>query len=339
MVSRQPSAPGAAPRPGNVVYTLTVTNNGPNLAPNVIVIDTLPSDVTLVSAVPSQGTVVQTTDDVRFFYLGNLSSGAQATITLTVRPNRSGTFTNHARVFADATDANLANNTSSRTVTVTQGLNITTPPATANISEHGTYTGSFRFTDPSGGSWTATIVYGDGSPVATFGATPSTSIPLSHMYAESGAYTVCVSVRNNSSGCVAEAAALVSVANLTPTLTLSDPSAPAVIHAADEHLFRLSTTDFGPRFVYRLTWGDGGDVEEFVSDATCLAGHPYAAPGTYTIRATVVDKDGAESAERTLTITVAPPVSYYPTAIEQEFVERLTPAPIRRPTARAWAWT
>ena len=43
----------------NLTYTVTVTNNGPNNASNVMVTDTLPANVTFVSATPSQGTCAQ----------------------------------------------------------------------------------------------------------------------------------------------------------------------------------------------------------------------------------------------------------------------------------------
>ena len=51
--------------------------------------------------------------------LGNLDPGETATITLVVKPNRKGSFTNTASAsLASPGDPNLANNTNSKTVTV-----------------------------------------------------------------------------------------------------------------------------------------------------------------------------------------------------------------------------
>ena len=106
----------AAPDPvtaGNeLAYTLTVTNNGPAGATGVIVTDTLPAGVTLVSATPSQGTCGGAVTCA----LGNLASGSSVTITIiaTVDPALAGgVITNTASVTGTETDPDPANNTAS----------------------------------------------------------------------------------------------------------------------------------------------------------------------------------------------------------------------------------
>lgn len=95
--------------PGNTLtYTLVISNAGPDTADNVVVADTLPGGVTLVSATPSQGTCNGTTCD-----LGNLTNGAQASITIVVTVNvgTAGPLLNTAQVSSDTPDPDPSNNT------------------------------------------------------------------------------------------------------------------------------------------------------------------------------------------------------------------------------------
>ncbi|WP_158553906.1 COG1361 S-layer family protein [Micromonospora deserti] len=68
-------------------YVVTVTNDGPSVARDVVVADTLPAGASFVSVTPSAGTCANgqpTTRDVRCG-LGNLAAGASATITIVAR--------------------------------------------------------------------------------------------------------------------------------------------------------------------------------------------------------------------------------------------------------------
>lgn len=96
----------------DVVYTLTLTNYGPDDATGVEITDLLQAGYTLVTAVPSQGTYTAGTG---VWNVGNLANGASVvlTITATILDN-GGPWHNIAAVTAaDQDDPTITNNTSS----------------------------------------------------------------------------------------------------------------------------------------------------------------------------------------------------------------------------------
>jgi uncharacterized repeat protein (TIGR01451 family) len=103
----------ATPEPvkvtSNLTYSISVTNNGPAQASDVLLTDTLPPGVTFLSASSSQGSCMETSGVVTCM-LGALNSGASASVTLVVVPNAAGSITNHARVTSSSSDPNLADN-------------------------------------------------------------------------------------------------------------------------------------------------------------------------------------------------------------------------------------
>jgi uncharacterized repeat protein (TIGR01451 family) len=106
-------------------YTLSVSNNGPDDASGVVVVDTLPAGVTFVSAsagcVEAGGVVTCT--------IGDLANAGSVEISiLVIAPATTGTITNTATVSGDAIDANLTNNTDSEDTVVGPDLYITYLP-------------------------------------------------------------------------------------------------------------------------------------------------------------------------------------------------------------------
>lgn len=109
--------PGRAPTGRNLPYTVTVTNNGPNAASGVTVIDQLPPSVAFVSATPTQGTCWESGQIVTC-ELGTLGGGASTTINIVVKPTMPGTITNTATVSASTPDPNGDNNSDSEATSV-----------------------------------------------------------------------------------------------------------------------------------------------------------------------------------------------------------------------------
>ena len=89
----------------NVIFTITVINNGPGNATNVVATDNLPTGYSFVSASASLGTW-----NSPLWSIGNLANGASETLSITAKVNSSGIYTNTANVTANEPDPNLSNN-------------------------------------------------------------------------------------------------------------------------------------------------------------------------------------------------------------------------------------
>jgi Domain of unknown function DUF11 len=117
----------AAPEPvavgGIITYTITVKNNGPSNATNVVATNTLPAGVSFVGATSSVGSIAQSGTTVTAT-LGALASGVTDTITITVVTTAVGSLTDTASLALTENDPALANNTASVVSTVVQGVDL-----------------------------------------------------------------------------------------------------------------------------------------------------------------------------------------------------------------------
>ncbi len=101
-----------------LTYSITVSNAGPSAATDVVVTDTLPAHLTLVSSQVSQGTVSQAAGAVTG-NLGTLSPGTSASLTLVVVVDAKfeGPLINKAEVQGRQYDSKTANNVANTNTT------------------------------------------------------------------------------------------------------------------------------------------------------------------------------------------------------------------------------
>ena len=134
---------------GNVTFTITVNNAGPNSATNVAVADSLPAGTTFVSSTPSQGTYSNATG---VWTVGTIANTGNATLQIVASVDSIGSKTNTAQVSgADQADSDSTPNNSvaaeddQASVSLTPqvadlSLLKTVSNATPNVGQNVTYT-------------------------------------------------------------------------------------------------------------------------------------------------------------------------------------------------------
>jgi uncharacterized repeat protein (TIGR01451 family) len=103
---------------GNLTYSITVSNSSGLAATGVVLTDTLPAGVNLVSATASQGPCSGTS--VITCNLGTLNPSGNAFVTIVVTTGTAGLISNVAAVTTSSFDPNTADNTVTTSTTVGQ---------------------------------------------------------------------------------------------------------------------------------------------------------------------------------------------------------------------------
>jgi len=133
----------ATPNVGDpITFTLTLTNNGPDLGTGVQVNDLLPAGLTFVSATPSQGTYDPV---IGLWAVGTIPTGASQTLSIVATVVSPSPQTNTATISnADQFDPNTANNSAGATETPVQAADLavskTVSNATPNVGDPITFT-------------------------------------------------------------------------------------------------------------------------------------------------------------------------------------------------------
>lgn len=184
---------GSAAIGDTVVFTVTARNTGPSTATNVVVTDTLPAGMSLVSATTSKGSCTAATCAI-----GSLTTGETATVTVTARvtSGASGTTqTNSASATADQADPAPGSNTATAAVTVAAEADIA---LTKTIGTSPVVAGSpvrFRLRAANAGPGEATqVVLTDELPT-TVSATGITATPTTGTCTISGRTVRCTVAR------------------------------------------------------------------------------------------------------------------------------------------------
>ena len=167
------------------------------------------------------------------------------------------------------------------------------------ILEGETYTSSVSFTDPGADEWTATVDYGDGSPVEN-PTLDGKSFELSHVYADNNSdntpYDITVTVTDDEGGMGASSAKVV-VNNVAPSI-YEGPDDDVIVEGETY----TSYVKFGDPGVDEWTalvdYGDGTLETLEMIEKTFQLSHTYAANeacGPFTVTVTLTDDDLGET--------------------------------------------
>jgi fimbrial isopeptide formation D2 family protein/uncharacterized repeat protein (TIGR01451 family) len=164
------AAPTYVKANGEVTYTLTVKNAGPDSAKQVVLSDPLPAGEALLS---SPAGCTQTGQTVNCQLASELASGATKTIELSVRMEvalAEHTVTNTAEVTSETFDPETANNTASAEVQVETAADLRLEKSAAPTSAH------------VHGEVTYTLLATNAGPDTAKGATVTDELPVGETY-------------------------------------------------------------------------------------------------------------------------------------------------------------
>ncbi len=126
-----------------ITYTLTITNNGPDAASNVTVVDSLPNGLAVeLKDVTSNGTCIMEASVITCT-LGQVSAGATSIIKVVGAAMLPGTLVNTATVSSATTEPNKNNNSATASVTVKGAdlaISLDSYPKVINLGNPFTYT-------------------------------------------------------------------------------------------------------------------------------------------------------------------------------------------------------
>ncbi len=134
-VSLTKTGPAQVNQGANAVYTIVATNTGGTTLTNAVVNDTIPAGMSYVASSPAASVVGNTAT----WNLGSLTAGASSTLTLTLRGNTAGTWTNSASF--NCTQGVTATAQATTVVASTGQVSLTkTGPAQVNQGANAVYT-------------------------------------------------------------------------------------------------------------------------------------------------------------------------------------------------------
>ena len=161
-------SPDPVPAGGQLTYTLSVANNGPDDATGVQIVNTLPAGVSLISVTPSQGSCAGAPTIV--CSLGNIDNNASSTVVIVVTaPNVAATLTNTVTSSRNEPDNNPSNDNATEltTVVLSSDLRMTKTDSADPVSQGQdySYTLAVRNLGPTAHPLSETITLTDNIPL------------------------------------------------------------------------------------------------------------------------------------------------------------------------------
>ncbi|PYX69807.1 MAG: hypothetical protein DMG78_20980, partial [Acidobacteria bacterium] len=297
--------------------------------------------VTEGAAVNFNATVIDPTPGTpsTFTYLWQIVADNGQTIpnstatTLNFIPVDNGIYTVMLSV-TDSADNKIYRDTA--VVFVNNAPPVVTAGTDATLTEGSTFTRSVSFTDPGADVWTATVDYGDGTPVAILTTpTPSSPLALNHLYSDNGHYGVVVTIMDDDGGSATQSFA-VNVTNVAPTV---NAGADQTVPEGTPVTLLATASDPGANDALTIQWIVTASNGQVIAPAT---GNSFTFTpidnGTYQIAVTVTDKDLATATDQVLitATNVAPAIGLNgPSTIGEGSLYTLTLGPVSDPGADA----
>lgn len=144
------ATPNPAVVESDLAFIITVTNNTPVAATNVVLTDTLPVGVTFVSATSTQGSVSESggvvTASLGTIPAAGSAAGSSAQVTIIVKPTATGSITNTATAVADQPQTVANDNTATLTLSVNPStpVPVGTAPVVTRVQRTGVHGQSTR---------------------------------------------------------------------------------------------------------------------------------------------------------------------------------------------------
>lgn len=274
----------------NLVYSVAVTNSGPSAATSVILSNNVSGNITVISAIPSQGSCSNVSGTVTCA-LGTLAAGSTATLQLSVTPGQAQTVTNRVNVLAAETDLPSTNNSATATTLVQVYPVITSQPQSRTVTNGSTVVIAVNATGTAlQYQWLkqGTNLAGEVNPSLVFSNVQSV---------HAGTYTVRVS---NSVGVVMSDPAVLTVL-VRPQITTQPQS--QTVRRGDP--FTLSVTATGTQPLAYQWFLNGVEVPGANSSVLSIANAQPEHEGTYTVL--VSNSTGSEQSQPAIITLVSPP--------------------------------
>jgi uncharacterized repeat protein (TIGR01451 family) len=217
----------------NLIYSVTVSNAGPNRATNIVVSDSAPAGTSFVSVGSDIGisTYDPFANSVQWI-LDELLAYSSATMTLEIQATNSGIVSNTAFVTSDTPDPDLGNNSATLNVPVTSGSPQTDVGVSIATSAGVAYPGS---------NFTYTLTVANLGPSAASGVVLYDSLPPDFTLAS--AYSSQGSVSNNGIDVTAHLNSLAPGGTATITLAGTASGLGTLLNVATVN---INETDMNP---------------------------------------------------------------------------------------------